>query len=226
MSTTVGAILDGSGALLNDPSVTQFTYTKQLPFFNMAQNELQELLELNNIPVSNEVAPTTLIVTAGVVTIDSSTSPALPTDLVEIQQISERLNGTTDDYIPMTRREFLPTFVEQTESLIWWAWINQKLKFLGALTDRQLQMNYIAARLPAATTTTSPITLFNATSFLMYRTAALCAEFLGENPTRAESLNSDASIALDRFIGISTKGRQSIAIRRRPFMASYKNRGY
>jgi hypothetical protein len=226
MAVLVGDIIDASAALLNDVNKTQYTSAVQIPYFNMAQNDLQEQMELNNVPVTNEVAPTTLIVAAGVTVISFSTNPALPVDLIEIQQISERLNGTTTDYDPMTRRDFLPPLVEQTESLIWWAWLNQELRFIGATTARQLQLNYIATRLPVITSTATPITLINARSFLQYRTAALCAEFIGENKVRADSLNSNAAIALDSFLGISTKGRQAIACRRRPFMAAYKNRGY
>lgn len=226
MATTVGALLDNSAVLLNDSAKSVYTYAVQLPFFNMAQKELQELMEQNNVPATNEVAPTTLIVAVGVVAISFSTVPALPADLIEIQQLSERLNGAAEDYIPMTRREFLPTLVEQTESLIWWAWQNQELRFLGATTPRQLQLNYIASRLPVVTSTATSITLINADSFLQYRTAALCSQFVGENKTRADDLNAFAGAAADRFLGIDTKGRQAIAVRRRPFMASYKNRGY
>ncbi len=223
---TVADILDRSAALLNDSAKTQYTYAAQLPFYNMAQDDLQEQMELNNVPVTNEVAPTTLIVAAGVVTISFSTSPALPADLIEIQRISERLNGAAEDYTLMTRREFLPPFVEQTESLIWWVWQNQELRFIGATTPRQLLMGYIASRLPVVTSTATSISLINARSFLQYRTAALCAEFIGENKTRADDLNGNAGTALGTFLGINTKGRQAIATRRRPFMMAYKNRGY
>lgn len=220
----VGDVIDASAVLLNDSAKAVFTVAAQLPYYNIAQDELQEIMELNNVPVTNETS-TAITVTAGVTTISFTTSPALPTTLIEIQKISERLALATEDYLPMTRCEFLPTLVEQTTSLIWWAWIDQELRFIGALTDRQLQINYIASRLPSATTTTTPITLINAKSFLSYRTAGLCAEFIGENKDRADSLNTDASLALDRFLGINTKGRQAIATRRRPFLAAYKTRG-
>lgn len=220
----VGDVIDASAVLLNDSAKAVFTVAAQLPYYNIAQDELQEIMELNNVPVTNETS-TAITVTAGVTTISFTTSPALPSTLIEIQKISERLALAAEDYLPMTRCEFLPTLVEQTTSLIWWAWIDQELRFIGALTDRQLQINYIASRLPAATTTTTPVTLINAKSFLSYRTAGLCAEFIGENKDRADSLNTDASLALDRFLGINTKGRQAIATRRRPFLAAYKTRG-
>lgn len=221
---TVSTVLDLSSNYLNDAGLAQYTYVAQLPFFNSAQMELAELMELNNVPATNKRS-TTLTVAALVTTLDFTTTPALPSDLVEIQKISERQNGTSVDYLPMTRREFLPTLVEQIDQLVWWSWLDQQLKFIGATQPVQLMFDYIANKLPAATTTTQPITLINATSFLAYRTAALCAQFLGENKERADDLNVFAGAASDRFLGINTKGRQAIAVRRRPFMASYKNRG-
>jgi len=223
---TVADILDTSAVLLNDAAKSQYTYAVQLPYYNMAQRDLEKKMELNNVPITNEVAPTTLIVAVGVTALDFTTTPALPSDLIEIQQINERLNGSSEDYLPMTRREFLPPLVEQIESLLWWTWQNQQVRFLGATTARQLQLQYIANRLPKVTSTATSIALINAQSFLEYRTAALCAEFVGENPTRATSLNGNAAIAMDDFLGISIKGRQAIATRRRPFMAAYKNRGW
>jgi hypothetical protein len=225
MAVLVGDILDRSAGLLNDVNKTQYTYAVMLPYYNIAQDDLQEKMELNNVPVTNErsVAITVPIATT---VISFTSSPALPADLIEVQELGERLSGTSVDYDHMTRREFLPAIVEQTESLIWWTWQNQELRFIGATTPRQLQLDYIAARLPLITSTATPITLINARSFLQYRTAALCAEFVGENKVRADSLNGNALESLDSFLGISTKGRQAIAIRRRPFMAAYKNRGY
>jgi hypothetical protein len=50
--------------------------------------------------------------------------------------------------------------------------------------------------------------------------------FIGENETRAGSLEMLATQALDRELGIPIKGRQAIVTRRQPFMGSYKGRGY
>lgn len=223
MAVIVKDVLDLSANYLNDAGLAQYTYVAQLPFFNEAQDKLSQLMELNNVPATNKRS-TTITVAPTVILIDFNTVPALPSDLVEIQQISERQDGTAVDYIPMTRREFLPPFVQQTDSLLWWAWMEQGINFIGAVLQVQLMIDYIATKLPAATTTSSPITLINAKSYLACKTAALCAEFLGENKTRADELNDDAVVASDMFLGINTKGRQAISTRRRPFMASYKSR--
>lgn len=219
-----GDVMDRSATLLNDTAKTVYNYVVQIPFLNMALDELQELLELNNVPMTNEVSAV-IPIAVGVTTIGALTGPQLPTDLIEIQGVYERLTGTTDSFLEVTRCEFLPTITVITSSLIYWSWQVQIIQFIGANTPRDVKLNYIGATLPSITLSTTPIALFNAKSFLSYRTAALCAQFVGENPTRADALNSDATLALDRVIGINTKGRQVIVTRRRPFLAAYKARG-
>lgn len=225
MAVTAGNVMDLIAGLLNDTAKTIFTYVIQVPYMNMAVNELQESFELNNIPFTNEL-PATVIITAGMTDIGGTTGPALPTDLIEIQKLSERPNGTTEDYYPMTRYEFLPTTVEITSNLEVWTWQKQTVQFIGANTDVQVLINYIGATIIPIVDNTTVITPFNAQTFLMYRTAALCAQFIGEDKERADDLNVFAGMAMDRLLQISTKGRQSIAVRRRPFQASYKSRGY
>jgi hypothetical protein len=220
-----GDVMDRAAILLNDTAKSIFTYTIQIPYVNVALDELQETMELNNIPMTNElsaVIPITTVMTD----IGGTTGPALPIDLIEIQGLYERLTGTVDSFLEMTRAEFLPLISVLTSSLIYWSWIGQTIQFIGANTNRDVKIKYIGARLAAVTLSTTPITMFNSKSFLSYRTAALCAEFMGENPTRALELNNYAVMAMDRLLGINTKGKQAIAARHRPFMAGYKARGY
>lgn len=223
MAVIVKDVLDLSSNYLNDAGLSQYTYVAQLPFFNEAQDKLGQLMEANNIPATNKRS-TTITVAATVTVIDFTTSPALPSDLVEIQELSERQNGTTVNYIPMSRREFLPPFTQQTDSLIWWAWMDQGIQLTGATQPVQLMIDYIASKLPTVTSTTTAITLINAKSYLAAKTAALCAQFLGENKERADELNAEADAAANVFLNINTKGRQATATRRRPFMAGYKSR--
>jgi hypothetical protein len=68
--------------------------------------------------------------------------------------------------------------------------------------------------------------MINSRSYLSYKTAALCAMFIGENESRAKILNDQADEAMERLEGISNKGRQQIMTRHRPFRAAYKSRGY
>ncbi len=220
---TAADIMDASASLLNDTAKSQFTYVAQIPYLNIAQRELQEECESNNVPMSNETSAV-IPIAIGVKTIGDVTGPALPSDLIEIQGIYERLTGGNEDFQQVTRVEFLPLYVEVFEDLVYFSWIGQIIRFLGATSPRDVKINYIGAVLPTVTASTDTIKLFNALSFLSYRTASLCAQFIGENKERADDLNVFARLGLDRFLNINTKGRQSIFTRHRPFMSSYKIR--
>jgi hypothetical protein len=60
---------------------------------------------------------------------------------------------------------------------------------------------------------------------LSYKTAALLSQFIGENESRAQLLNGEAELAVERMASIDNKGRQQMSTRHRPFRASYKARG-
>ncbi len=87
-------------------------------------------------------------------------------------------------------------------------------------------MNYIKNIFATIVDDTSVINIVNAQSFLTYRTAALCAKYIDEDDSRATDLNGEAGNAIDRALGIGTKGRQSINILHKPFRSSYKRRRY
>lgn len=228
MSITSGAIMDRSAALLNDAALTIFTYTAQLPYLNIALDELQEEMEQNNVPLTNAKSADITVPTGTTsIVADPLTDPHYPSDLVEIQAMWESLYGTTDPPTLMIRCDFLPQLTVLTEELIYWTWQNQTIYFLGATSDRTVNIEYIAARYSSFSNVdgSDTINLINCESFLAYRTAALCAQFIGENEQRANDLNVFAKAGLDRFLAVNTKGRQVITTRRRPFMAAYKVRG-
>ena len=226
---TPAACIDMAASLMNDTAQTVYTDVACLPYLNMALQELQEHFELNNIPVTNETTPAVLNVVAGVSVIGAATTPALPTDLIEIQQLWESPEGL-NQWLPMQKVEFLPHYLENTtvSQFQYWAWMEQEIKLIAANIDIDLKIDYIKSLfttvLIGAINTNLPI--MNSLSYLGYKTAALCSQFIGENPTRAAELNALTITALDRTLGISTKGRQAINTRRRPFMAAYKTRGF
>jgi hypothetical protein len=232
MSTTslvASEVMDRSAALLNDPAKTDYTYTAQLVYLNMAIDELVESLEESNVSPSNQLSsPITVPVGVNAITpIENPVGPHYPVDLIEIQEISERNSGTNDSFIPMGRREFLQSFTP-SQSLLVWTWEDQIIKFnsRGALSVREVQLKYIRQPIIQATDQSSVIGTINARSYLSYKTAALCAMFIGENVTRAGVLNDQAEKAKERMEGISNKGKQQIMTRHRPFRATYKSRGY
>lgn len=224
MAILASVVMDAAANLMNDSAKSVYSYAVQVPYLNIALSELKEEMEANNVPFTNKTSAA-IIIAAGVTSITVATTPALPTDLIEIQSLWERLSGTTNDYEPMSRAEFLPLTAVQSTSLMEWSWEGQSIKFIGATTIRDVIIEYIADTLAAVVDGTTSIALFNCKTYLTYKTAALCARYIGEDTPRADVLEKEAVIALDRFGIINVKGRQEFSTRRRPFRSSFKNRG-
>jgi len=230
---TAGTIMNQSAALMNDAARSIYTYAIQIPYLNMALQELQEIFELNNVPVTDTVTSTPITVPAGITSVGFSPdmpvvgTPYLPDDLIEPKVVWERQIGV-DPYVPMARLDFLPRYMEGVEitQFIHYVWQSQEIRVLAANQINQLKIDYIRNLFAAFTDEDDEISIVNTQSFLEYRNAGLLAQFCAENPTRAQSLNQDAIMALDRSVGIGTKGRQAINIRHRPFRSSYKRRTY
>lgn len=226
---TASTVFAQSAALLNDTVQAVFTDEVQAPYLNLALQELQEEFELNNVAVTNS--------TSAVITVPAETTqitreptvadalPHYPNDLVEIQQLWEQNSGETRNYIPMTRKEFLPYYLQPTNNLIFFTWKEQIIEFIGATADITVKIDYVKALFVPITLGTQTISIINSQTFLSFRTAALCAKYIMENESRSDELNQEAKLAIDRVEGLASKGRQSIQVRRRPFMASYKGRG-
>lgn len=236
MSTTsliASEVMDRVASLMNDTAKAVYTYVVQIPYLNMALDELQEEFELNNVPVTNQTSSPAIVVDAGVTEIIPTVVPPVvgevyyPTDLIEIQAVWERLNGSSDPYIPVTRREFLLHVFDGIvlPDLIYYSWQDQKIKFNPASTDRDVKLDYIKDLFVEVTDEDDPIGIINSQSYLAFKTAQFCSYFIGENPTRANELKGLAAVALERNLGISSKGRQAITTRRRPFRSGYKTRG-
>jgi hypothetical protein len=228
-SLIAGQVMAKSASLLNDTARTVYTYAAQLPYLQMALQELREMFELNNIGTSQQTSAV-IPIDAGVISVGYNgvfPTPTLPNDMVEPAQLWERPRGI-DPFIPMTKRDYLPHYLEgvQNSNFIFYVWEDQKLKFLPCVADNDIKIDYIRELFQSIVDENSPINVANSETFLEYRTAALCAEFIERNETSSNSLNAYAVLGIDRAIGIGVKGKQMIATRRRPFRAGYKRRGF
>jgi hypothetical protein len=215
--------------LMNDSAQTQYTNTVCLPFLNLALDELQEIFELNSIPVTNETSGI-ITVPSGVNEIGFDTVPALPSGLIEIQQLWESPTGL-NKWTPMDKKEFLPHYLEDNTTIsmfLIWALESGNVNFIAANSIIDLKIDYTANMFNtpiAIGNIGNNLPFTNIGTYLDYKTAALCAFFIAENESRAAALDSLAGTALSRALGIPVKGMQSITTRRRPFRASYKRRG-
>lgn len=235
MPQTHEQVIANAAALLNDATQRKYTSGVVLPYYNMARTDLQELFQLNNIPVTAETSDV-IEVDAGEDTVPFAPDPPipgdpyLPDDLIEIQRLW--VSGRDqEDWFPVTKKDYLTqdelSAGSQLNTFGVWAWMRQEIRLLPANTDLDLKVDYICdifAVLELADLSDDQNVLL-CDSFLQYRTAGLCAQYIMKSNDRAAALSTDAGRALDVSLGISTKGKQSIVYRRRPFRAAWKRRG-
>lgn len=213
-------------SLMNDQIGAVFTNDVVMPYLNMAYDSLQEIFELNNMPVT-DASSALIAVPVGTTQIHPfPTEPFYPQDLVEIKMMWERDYGSTDPYTIITKLDNLPLGYDNilTPLLGVYTW-NGTINFLGATTPRDVKLDYTKTLFSQELIPGGVIPQNGVEPYLYYRTAAMIAMFIGENETRAAALQMEADRALERELGIGTKPRQQITTRRKPFMASYRGRG-
>jgi len=221
-------VMDAAASLLNDTAKTNYGYAVQVPYINIALAELQEIFELNSISCTDIVsAVITMPVGATVISYNAVGQPALPSDMIEPQQVWESQSGV-NIWTPMSRRMFLPHYMEgiNTNMFLVYVWQNNTIQVLPATQINDIKIDYTRNLFNKVVDQSSIINVVNGETFLEFRTAGLMAEFIERNLPTANSLNSQALLALDRSTGIGTKGKQKITTRRRPFRSAYKRRGY
>jgi len=222
-------IITTVAGLMNDSSQSLYTNSVCLPFLNMSLDELQELYELNGIPITNETS-TAITLKSGIDRLGPDTIPSLPSDFIELKQLWESPTGI-NEWTPVENREFIPHYIEdgtQISQFLFYAWEHGRIRLIAANQDNDLKLDYTAMIfntpiLIKDINVNLPYT--NIKTYLEYKTAALCSMFIAENESRAMALDALTGTALSRALGISIKGMQSIVTRRRPFRFSYKHRG-
>jgi len=228
---TAKTVMDSAAALVNDSGIvnnggvpTVYTYPAQVPYLRIAMNELQSKYQLNGIS-STQVTSAVIDYPAGATTISfgALSSPALPADLIEPQELWECNSGILP-FIPMTKREYLPREMEgiETNRITWWTWSQQQIVTLPSDIDNSIKIDYIGLLFQPVVDQNSVINVINAENWLAFRTAGLMAEFIERNITSANSLNAQAILQADMALGIGVKGKQSIQSRRRPFRSGWK----
>lgn len=221
-------VLDKAATLLNDTARTVYTYVATLPYLQIALQELQEHFELNSIPAT-QLTSTVINIPAGTneIIFNGIGVPTLPSNLIEPQQLWERTAGI-DPYIPMTRKDYMPHQLEGVlvSTFGYYVWEDNTIRLPVSNQSNDIKIDYIKDLFTPLVDETSLINVINGATFLEYRTAALCAEFIERNQANANALNVYASMAIDRATGIGVKGKQTIMTRRRPFRSAFKKRGF
>jgi hypothetical protein len=225
MSVTATAIYTEARALLNDTSAAIYTDAVMLPFINKAYDELQSIFNDNDIPVNAE---DTLVLTvpANTVTLSLTSTPALPADFMFPITLWERqqADNLQSDFMLMFARRTLPKRDPDTY-LIDWVWQGEVIKLIGATAITEVQI-YYKKKLTAIASGATEVLITDAKTFLAERLAGMCSFYIGENETRAATLQQAAELSADRLISRIVKMRQDTPVRRLPNRTQLVTRGY
>jgi hypothetical protein len=210
MALLASTVLTSIKPLLNDPQGVIYSDTALLPLLSKAYRELQARLSRAGMGVTKEVAER-VPVNAGVLFL--SDGAGLPSGLLYPVEIKEAPRGAPlKDFYGMDERFWEPNFA-QSPNLRYWSWREEEIKFVGATTDRDVYIKFVKGLSPL-NTVNSPILILNSELFLEARTASIASAVLGENYTRASTLNSDAEMWYDVLIGGLAKRGQRTPVRR------------
>jgi hypothetical protein len=216
-------IMDLAASLLNDSAKTLYSYPVQLPYLRIAQQELQQSLDLHECPVN--------LISEYETTIPIGTEhPSLPTDFFLPISLQERKLGETleSSYVPMNEVANVRDLrLDPATTLIYWDYRHNCINFVkgGATQDRQVRIYYWRQLdvANAGINEYASLPFRGAEPVLEFRTAALCSLYIGGNKDRYTLLNLDWGAAEDKLLSLITKNNQGKRVRRKPFRVG---RGY
>lgn len=202
-------VMDSAAAVMNDVNKTVYDYDTQLPYLRLALQELQEVFELNSLPVT-EHSSQAIPIGANVTDLEFNAigQTRLPDNLIEIQGIHEWSNSF---WSPLSRSSYV--------------WKGSKLYLQESNIAREIKIDYIGSLFPKFVREDTIIGVQNGFGYLSYKTAELIADQIEHNMERAQTNGGRALAALDRISGITIKAKQNIMARRRPFRSAYRRSG-
>lgn len=197
MSVQSSVVLATARTLMNDDNATNWTDAALMPKLQQAHKELQIKLRRAAAPVMRA----TYVETVATPNLVFATPPA---DLVSPIQLWETASGGgVGTYVLMTEQDTLPD-VAQAATMIYWAWVNEAVVFVGSSASRKIKMLYWRAlTLPALNTDT--IGFLNGELYLAPRLAAIAMGATGQAAEYA-SLTQMAEASLTEVI-LANRGR-------------------
>jgi len=182
-----------------------------LQFLKTAWDDLLLELENHHVPTTKEVSDTITIV-AGATTV------TLPSNLVEVTEVKERTQGSSEDWINMEETNWPLLNYTADSELHYWSWMGDTLRVNPSTADRDILIRYRKVILASSSIEESTnLPIINCMPFLSYKTAAIAADLSGRAPEVALRLETRAAIALNKILALKVGGMQSDPIRRRGF---------
>jgi hypothetical protein len=201
-----------AAVLLNDPN--QITWNNQILLgpATQAYEELCNDLINNGFRLFHEVSSLLTVVTGG------TGFDVPPTDMVEPIELEESAVGE-EKFSPMQELKW-EDGIKQTESLRYWAFRKNAVKFPGATTDRLVKMKYLRNDIGVLVSENSNLDLINGAGLLGAKIASICATHVAKNPKDGDAKELLYIRRLNTYIQIEVKNQQSLPVRRLPYTAS------
>jgi hypothetical protein len=200
---TVSDAFKSARSLLNDDAAISWSDAVLLPKLQEAHRELLLELELNHIPVIRAVS-SIIIVPAG----STDLGDNQPADMAEPTDMYERDVGSSlDDFVEMVELADVPN-VSPVESLLYWVWEGERIKFVGATEDREVRIRY-RKKITTPTINTDDLGFLFAELYIGPRVAALASG--------NDKFTMQARDNLDKIIQMNVVGQQSMPVRRLPY---------
>lgn len=204
-------------SLLNDNLAITWSDATLMPLLQVAHGELLLDLRLNEIPVVQETS-TTITVLAGATNLGINQ----PNDLVVPNRLYEKDTGAPISfYTEMSRVTVIPK-ADQTSALVYWAWQQELIQFLGATSDRDVLVEYVGSVI-TPTLVTSNLGFISSELYIGARIAALAMATVG-NDGQASIFDGIAQSNLDKILRFNVKEDQDLPVRRLPYRRGTRRR--
>lgn len=208
-----------AAAFLNDQNRSLYTDTNMFPYCQSAIEKLQTELNNNSVQfVAKKSANITI--PAGIKSYNpldgtGSTPVVALADFIAPNEVWERASGSADLFARMEEQSWEPE-IFQDVALRYWTWRSQLIYFVGATSDREIQIKYDSGTLYIAAKG-STVGIILGKEYLAHSTAEMCARYIGENTERADTEKAKAEEARDTLISAMVNNMQGTPMRRRPY---------
>lgn len=225
MADTLSTVTAKVRALMNDLDAELYQDSFLVTYVGMAQSQLDQFLRGKGLQLYRK--DHVLTVPAGATSLTLSSTPPLPSDFVTAIALHERAAGSTrpEDWIGMTQAsDDLPNIVQGTTLGLW---IQQggALRFVGATTAREVQIDYMTVPAEVASPSDA-LPVADSAEAIALLTAHLVCVAMGETAMAAQFWSGSGSrlggylLARDNLY--SEALRRLPPVRRKPW---YSRRG-
>lgn len=175
--SALSVALNAARTYLNDDAAVTWTDAVLIPKAQEAHRELQTELWNSGSPVVRAQSGVLALSATTSVLIDFTTTPALPTDLINPTALYESVHNA-NVWSQMTEVNYLPLGQAQAAALGIWSWRNEAIQLIGATAAQDVIIQY-RKLITIPTLNTSPIGIIFGETYIAARTAAMAAGAVG-----------------------------------------------